>query len=82
MAPAPRPAISGHWGPRRRGRRRPRDFSPPDSGPPPLQPRAAQPPRSLPRPRSLVSVIPLSLPGLAGFIIPPEQSGRPVAEGR
>ena len=31
---------------------------------------------------SLVSVIPLSLPGLAGFIIPPEQSGRPVAEGR
>jgi hypothetical protein len=35
-----------------------------------------------PRPPRLVSVIPLSFPGLAGFIIPPEQSGRPVAEGR
>lgn len=35
-----------------------------------------------PRPQSLVSGIPLSFPGLAGFIIPPEQSGRPVAEGR
>lgn len=34
------------------------------------------------RPQSLVSGIPLSFPGLAGFIIPPEQSGRPVAEGR
>lgn len=64
------------------GPRRPGHFTPPDSGPSLLLCRPALPPRSLPRPPSLVSVIPLSFPGLAGFIIPPEQSGRPVAEGR
>lgn len=63
-------------------RRQAGHFSPPDSGPSLLLCRPAPPPHSLPRPPSLVSVIPLSFPGLAGFIIPPEQSGRPVAEGR
>ena len=81
-SPVPRLVLPGRVGPPRQGLPCPRDFSPPDSGPSPLQPRPAPPPGSLPRPRSLVSVIPLSLPGLAGFIIPPEQSGRPVAEGR
>lgn len=81
-SPVPRLVLPGRVGPPRQGLPRPGDFSPPDSGPSPLQPRPAPPPGSLPRPRSLVSVIPLSLPGLAGFIIPPEQSGRPVAEGR